>query len=274
MFNFVMSALLILGAVLGGGATTVAAAQDAQPNEILYPVKTWSEDVRIGWETDPQEKIELALQLTARRADEINNLLAAGEVIPEPVLNRFQNQQQQAVQFAFGLPEELVAPALERVREQARQQEQAMQQLHLNDPACEQLRERVRDMLRTQAQTAQTGIDNPEQLRDQLRLRLATPTLVPGETSVTTPAGGNPWTTGTPTPGSSYGPGEPQHQPDEPPAPGPSYGPGEITPSNGTPSGAGNGDPQNGTPQNGDPQNGNPQNGDPGGNRGSGSGNK
>jgi len=227
MFNFVMTIALVLGAVLGGGATTVAAAQNALPDEILYPVKTWSETVRISWETNPQAKFELALQLNARRAAEIVDLLAAGEVAPEAALTRFQAQQQQAVQLAYNLPDELVPPALERVREQARQQEQVMQQLQLNDPACEQLRERVREMLQTQLQI---GLEAPVE---------------------------------PPAPGPSYGPGEPFNQGnEETPAPGSGFGPGDGTCEGCTPPGSGNGDPQNGDPQNGDTQNGDPQNGD------------
>lgn len=243
--RFSMNTLLVIAlfftALFGGAAGTAYAAQDALPSEALYPVKTVTEDVRLALSSDPQAKFELALQFSAQRAEEIEAMLAAGSVVPEPAVTRFESQQQQALQFAADLPDDLALPALERVQEQARQQEQAMQQLELTDPVCEQIRARVQTMLQTQAQTAQTGITDPDMLRDQLRLRdrihLATPTAEPVETEDVAITGSNPWTTGTPTPGSSYGPGESQNPwTDETPVPGSGYGPGEkpaATPSQG-----------------------------------------
>lgn len=239
--NTLLVIALFFTALFGGAAGTAYAAQDALPSEVLYPVKTVTEDVRLALSSDPQAKFELALQFSAQRAEEIEAMLAAGSVVPEPVVTRFESQQQQALQFAADLPDDLALPALERVQDQARQQEQAMQQLELTDPVCEQIHARVQTMLQTQAQAAQTGITDPDMLRDQLRLRdrihLATPTAEPVETEDVAITGSNPWTTGTPTPGSSYGPGESQNPwTDETPVPGSGYGPGEkpaATPSQG-----------------------------------------
>jgi len=236
MFNLFITVLLVLGAVLGGGATTVAAAQTAQPDQTLYPVKTWSEDLRLGWETDPQAKFDLALKFTVRRAEEIKTMLAAGGIVPEPVLARFENQQQQELQMAAGMPDDLAKPAFEQVHNQSRQQVQVMQQLQLDNPACEQIRARVQTMLQVQVRASETGIENPDLLRDQLRLRdrdkihqnTTGAETIDVETGTT--ANGNPWTTGTPTPGSGYGPGPGGSQnpwTDVTPTPGSGYGSGE-----------------------------------------------
>ena len=181
MFNVTMALLIILGVVFGGGATTVAAAQTAQPEQPLYPVKIWSEDIRLGWETDSKGRLDLGLQFTARRADEISAMLAAGASVPEPVLARFENQQRQALEYAAGMPDELVLPALEQVRNQARQQEQIMMQLQVSEPTAVQIRTRVQIMLQTQAQTAQQGIEDPLWLREQLRLHERIHVVTPGQ---------------------------------------------------------------------------------------------
>jgi len=234
MFNVTMALLIILGVVFGGGATTVAAAQTAQPEQPLYPVKIWSEDIRLGWETDSKGRLDLGLQFTARRADEISAMLAAGASVPEPVLARFENQQRQALEYAAGMPDELVLPALEQVRNQARQQEQIMMQLQVSEPTAVQIRTRVQIMLQTQAQTAQQGIEDPLWLREQLRLHerihVVTPTTEHSLPSATSTTGNNPWTTETPTPLSGYGPGESQNPWMEgTPTPGSGYGPGTGT---------------------------------------------
>ncbi len=269
MFNLVMAVLITVSLILGGGATTVSAAQVAQPGETLYPVKLWSEDLRLGWENNPQQKFDLALQFTARRAEEIQAVLMATGTVPEPVLTRFENQQRLSLQIAANLAPEWVAPALERVRDQAREQQQTMAQSVLPNPAAQQVRARVQVMLQTQSQMAQHGLEDPEWLREQLRLRdrdrISTPTLVVTETETTSITGMNPWTTGTPTPGSGYGPGESQNPwTDETPVPGSGYGPGESqnpwtdetpVPGSGYGPGPGTGDCDNCTPQ---PNNGGP----------------
>ena len=273
MFNLFMTVLIVLGAVFGGGATTVAAAQAAQPDETLYPVKIWSEDIRLDWENDPQAKLDLALQFANRRTEEIQTLFVADSAIPEPVMTRFENQQQQALNLAAGMPDGLTLPALERIRNQARQQEQIIAQLQVAEPAAQQTRARIQTMLQTQEQMAVQGIQNPDWLRQQLRLRehdriwFFTPTAQITENAGTPLSGSNPWTTGTPTPGSSYGPGE-SHNPwmDGTPTPGSGYGPGPGTgncttctpkPRNGSPAeqpgtGNGSGDGGNGNGNNGE----------------------
>lgn len=242
MFNITMAVLIVLGVIFGGGATTVAAAQTALPEQALYPIKIWSEDIRLGWEIDPQAKLDLELQFTARRAEEIGAMLVAGGPVSEPVLTRFENQQRQTLEYAAGMSDELVLPALEQVRNQARQQEQLMMQLQVAEPVAAQIRARIQIMMQAQAQTAQQGIDDPLWLREQLRLHerihLATPTTTePSLPTATSATGNNPWTTGTPTPLSGYGPGESQNPWTEgTPTPGSGYGPGTGTGNNPNPS--------------------------------------
>ncbi len=265
MFNLFMTVLIVLVAVFGGGATTVAAAQAARPNETLYPVKLWSEDVRLDWENDPQAKLDLALQFAEQRTVEIQYLFVADSTIPEPVITRFENQQQQALNLAVGMPDDLTLPALERIRDQARQQEQTIAQLQVAEPAAQQTRARIQNMIQSQEQMALQGIQNPDWLRQQLRLRghdrtwFFTATAQVTENAGTPLSGSNPWTTGTSTPGSSYGPGG-SHNPwiDGTPTP----GTGDCTtctpkPRNGSPAeqpgtGNGSGDGGNGNGDNGE----------------------
>jgi type II secretory pathway pseudopilin PulG len=269
MFSVLLTVLLALGVVFGGGATTVAAAQAAQPGETLYPIKTWSEDVRLDWEKDLQAKLNLELEYTANRAGEIQQLLATGNVVPQQVLTRFENQNQQALELATGLSDDQAITALERIRDQARLQEQTMTKLNLQDQAAQQTQLRIQSMLKTQEQIAQQGIQDPNWLRQQLRLhdrnriQLMTPAPTNAETEQTPLSGGTPETNGSITPGSGLGIGTGESQnpwTDGTPAPGSGYGPGYGT-----------GECTTYTPN---PQNGNPaqQPGSDNGNAGSGDG--
>lgn len=169
VFNFVMSIVILFSVVFGGGAATVAAAQSALPEGFLYPVKTWTEELRLGWENDPQGQVDLAIQFTARRAEEIKNMLMQQGDIPEPVVARYANQHQLALKLAANLPDDQVPAALLKLQEQIRAQEQIMRQLHLTGEAGELLRTRLQTMLRTQAQAAEQGCEDPAWLREYLR---------------------------------------------------------------------------------------------------------
>jgi hypothetical protein len=208
--------------VFGGGATTVAAAEAAQPGETLYPVKIWSENVRLEWENDPQMKFDLALEYTARRAVEIQKLLAADQSVSEQVMTRFENQNQQVLELAAGLPDDQTLAALERIREQAKMQEQAMAQLNVRDQTVQQTRTRIAIMLQTQEQIAQQGLQDLTWLRQQLRMidrnrfQLNTPTSPTSPNKTGTPTQGNTNSQGesknphiivTPTTGTGFGTG-------------------------------------------------------------------
>jgi hypothetical protein len=280
MLNFVLSVVLVLGLMLGAGATTVAAAQAAPPDGALYPLKTWSEDVRLDWVADPQAKLDLTLQFNARRSADLQTALCSGAAVPEPVLARFENQERLTLTLAAGLPVDQTRAALEQIRTQARQQEQAMAQLQLNTPAAQQIRARLQTMLQTQAQIAQQGLENPNWLREQLRLhennrfRLSTPTVQPPARPTSPTPGGS---QGTHTPGQGNGPGagnsqNPWIEPTYTPCPG--NGPGTGT--NGNIGPTANPNPGNPTTQPGQGEGGNTQPGDgngSGGETGNGSGN-
>lgn len=216
MFNFVTSVILTLGLVFGAGATTVVAAQSALPDDTLYPVKIWSEDVRLNWADTPQNKLDLALKFTSRRSAEIQTALEADAAIPEPVVTRLENQQRLALNLAAGLPSEQARPALEQIRDQARQQENSIAKLKPNTPVAEQVRARVQNMLQMQAQIAQTGLDNPTWMREQLRLQennrfRLTPVVEPTLPLVTPDPTSGPRVTDIPKPGNGFDSGNSQN---------------------------------------------------------------
>ncbi len=215
LLNFAITILLTFALLIGSGVTAVAAAQSAQPEDVLYPVKTWSEDVRLDWEHNPQSRLDLTLQFTDRRIAEIQASLAVNGTIPEPVLARLQSEQEQTLALAAGLPAPQVLPALTQVRNRARQQDQALSDMQLPNSHAAQYLARVETMLQNQAQLAQQGMDNPEALRQRLRNGdYSQPgTNIPAGTS--TPCNGN---------GSGYGPVRSQTpQVDSTPIPGSGY---------------------------------------------------
>jgi len=235
MFSTFGTLMLIAALLLGGGGVTAAAAQTASPDSMLYPVKVWSEDARYSITSDNSTRLELSLEFANRRMAEIQNQLAAGETPAEALQLRLQNQLELALRLAAGLPPEQAAGALLRVQNALQNQMRAADAWQIADAPGEQVRQRVRSMLQERLILCEEGLQDPIQLRQQLQERQQNrnntdPTLS-GAGSL------NPWTTGTPTPGSSYGPGPGGNQnpwTDGTPTPGSGYGPGPGT-GDGTP---------------------------------------
>lgn len=209
--------LLILVMIFGGGGATAVAAQSSQPDQALYPVKLFTEDFRLMMAGDAPARLALLLEFTQTRAEEISALANQGAEIPEAVQTRYQAQVEQMIQLALGMNGDLADQTLERLRTQ----QTTMLELHTGTgaPDGDQAVLRIREMLRERISWLEDGAVIPLQQRNQQQQQnAATEEPVVSETVVDPGSAqggdapqyqgeGNPWTTGTPTPGSGYGPG-------------------------------------------------------------------
>jgi hypothetical protein len=117
---------LALAVLMGGGGLTVAAAQDSVPGDALYPVKTWSEDVRKQLTSEPDEQLALSLDLIDRRLQEMQALVAAGEDLPPEALQWLESALQELLELIRNQPDPQAVQALERVREHLAQESQRL----------------------------------------------------------------------------------------------------------------------------------------------------
>jgi len=110
---------LAVGAM--GGATAYA-SQDALPNDTLYPVKLFGEDVHVWLTFDETRKAEILLDQSDQRMDEINTLVSHGEMIPGNVLSALEDRHSRAISILEDRPEEtlLWSRALRQAGEQER----------------------------------------------------------------------------------------------------------------------------------------------------------
>jgi len=287
MFSSLATIMIIVSLVLGGSGATVVAAQNSQPDQALYSLKVLSEDVRLGLASDLQTEYQLTLEFANRRAEEIQSMLLAGNIPPEAVQARYQNQVEQAIQFALSLPNGQALQALEQIKVRLQTQQQALHQVKMSDsPNAIPFLTQTQQMLQERLQWLDEGLIDPQKLRDQLRQRTQqrqqdqqTPGTPAAKFTEVMPGtgGGNPWTTGTPTPGSGYGPGPgtgdcitctpvgngESHNPwtTGTPTPGSGYGPGPGPDSTRTctPGSGGGSGPQSTQPVNNQPTQAGPQ---------------
>ena len=160
--NMLISVLMIAGLLFGGGAT-VNAAQDDMPNEPLYVLKMWSEDVSLQLQKDPEAKVDRLMDLVQIRTQDMTRLIDAGEPVPDQVRLRLEQHIQDALQTCLTLDEPTLDRTLLQIRDRLQDQDRDMEQLLLHTQ--DQLQLQTQDQLRIQ-------------LQDQLQLLTQTRTLL------------------------------------------------------------------------------------------------
>lgn len=214
-FSNVMAALVLaLALILGSTGATVYAAQGSLPDQFLYPVKTLSEDTLLALTYSSETKLELTLDYSNQRLDEIAQMRSLGKMVPEATLLRTQEQLDAALKIAAEMNDQQLVQALEQIRQRAEVQSEQMLALMSGDPAAEadpalaQLQVR----LRAQVQVAAEGEIDPAAFRllvrawSRERWRVAPPDMHQGTPEG--PKGSDNGNQPSVTPG-QYGPGEP-----------------------------------------------------------------
>lgn len=231
MFNVITTIILVFGVLFGGGGITLAAAQSSLPDQALYGLKLWTEQVQYSLAADVESQIELSQQFTYRRMEEIRTMVQNGIVPDEAVQFRLQAQIENTLRLATGLskPEDVLA-ALDETKTELgihiRKLDQDRVQGRTGVPEHAVLAS-VRAMIQERLQWLEAGLAEPNQLRNRLEEQLKQQAQRPGGDD-TEPTDGEP--TETVIPG--YGPGPNTECPEGEictpygPTPGAAYGPG------------------------------------------------
>ena len=161
--------LLAAAIAIGGASATTAAAQASTPNDLLYPVKTLSEDIRLALTTDPDAEFNILLEYVDRRMSEMEALFNEGDEIPNEVAERLQVHLQQALQQAAQMDDPTMLQAMNQVQTMLQTQLQTMEQIHVrtqtnvNEDALH-LAEEAMNRIHAAAEDA---IQNPTEFRNQ-----------------------------------------------------------------------------------------------------------
>lgn len=106
-FQFLHTRVLVPAlavALVFGGVSTAAAAQDALPGDVLYPVKiSINEAVEVALATTPVARAEVSAKLAERRVEEAETLAAQGKLTPatgEELAANFEEHAQDAESHA------------------------------------------------------------------------------------------------------------------------------------------------------------------------------
>jgi hypothetical protein len=181
--NLIVSTLVLVGLLFGGGAT-VAAAQDALPSDALYQIKLISEDAQLWFNTDPATEVDLLMQQAQTRTQEMATLNEQGVTPPDALMTRTQDRIHQALEVTSTLDETEVTDTLSQIRDQLQTQDRLLDKLQDGTCAdCEPILDQTRDMLRDQLRQVEDGLADPAGFVH--RHRNGMPTAEPTEVPVT-----------------------------------------------------------------------------------------
>jgi hypothetical protein len=163
---------LVLVIALSGLGGTVYAAQAAQPDDLLYGVKTLTEEIQVSLESDPEDKLDLYVSFANRRLQEIQAQVAAGEEVSQKALDLLEKHTQKMLEQAAKLEGQGMENALRQIETNLQQQNQMMAEAGKEHPqggppgllkAQEKIRERL--------ELVENGINEPQGFKDEIRQR-------------------------------------------------------------------------------------------------------
>jgi hypothetical protein len=163
----VLGLVLAVAIAFGGAGTTAYAAQDSLPNDPLYPVKQFTEQVRMTLATDTEDEFDLLLDLSQERVREIVALTNQGLEVPEETQLQLQEHLQLALADAAQLGDAALEGALQRMHTMAQSQIQVMQKAQQNTPegaSGEALQYAITAMNQVR-QDAEDGLEDPVTFR-------------------------------------------------------------------------------------------------------------
>jgi hypothetical protein len=166
-FATIAAVIIIVLSTLGG---TVYAAQASGPEDLLYGVKTLTEDIQASLETDPQDKLDLYVHFASRRLQEIRTQIEAGEEVSEKALVLLEQHNQNMVEQAAQLGEEGLTNALRQIELNLQQQNQLMAELGKEHPQGEppgllKSKERIQERL----ELIENGKEEPKEFKNKVK---------------------------------------------------------------------------------------------------------
>ncbi|MBE3038258.1 MAG: hypothetical protein IMZ62_05555 [Chloroflexi bacterium] len=186
---------MAIALILGSGGAVVYASQDSLPGQALYPVKLFSEDIRLKLANDPPSQLQLNLEFANRRLDEIDRLASSGKEPTDDVMNRLQKELDNSILGAAGLNDNDARTALENLRNNLQRHADQLIKLESQaNPRAAAEYNRLVEMLKARVNLAEQGIKDPQALHKLMKQRKeqikeqssATPQVQPGDTATAT----------------------------------------------------------------------------------------
>jgi hypothetical protein len=156
--------ILLVIIALAGTGLALAASQASLPGQALYPLKLWSEDLRLNLAYYSPAGWQLALEFSDQRIREIEAVSQSGGMPPASLLLRLENQSDQAISSALRLDQDQAITAMRMIQERMQSQYLTIEQLQRaspNQPQMEQTLSSVREMIQLRLRQIEQRLQNP-----------------------------------------------------------------------------------------------------------------
>jgi hypothetical protein len=168
-FSTAAAVCMVLALLLVSGGTVVFASQSSQPNQILYPVKLLSEDVRLGLAANSESQFQLNMEFAERRLDEIDKLDQTGQDAGVQVTDRLQNELNSAIDSAASLDNTGVIKTMKNLQANLlRHKDHLIKLQSLANPNAMAKYTRVVKILEQKVSLAEQGIKDPQSIHELL----------------------------------------------------------------------------------------------------------
>ena len=167
MYTTIASFILVLALMFGGSGAAVLAAQDSLPNQSLYQVKTFTEDLALRSTFRNEHKIQMELDYAGRRVTEMTRLREMQQAIPLSTYLRLEKHLDQALLIAARSESEEMVRSLNQIRERLQNQNASLSPDLDHDPPMI----RIREMIQTRISWAELGLDDPLEFQQQAQVR-------------------------------------------------------------------------------------------------------
>ena len=167
----ILAVVLFALSSIGG---TVYAAQGSLPDDLLYPLKTLTEDIQIGLESDPEERLDLYVSFANRRLEEIEAQVLAGEKISPKAMARLEKLSKMMLQQAAQVGEQGLENALRQVQGAFELQNQLMTKLQKQVPGPgEQGLVKAQEKINSRLQLVENGLLEPQGFQEQMQIEVS-----------------------------------------------------------------------------------------------------
>jgi len=163
-FPLFASLMIILLISMLGASLTLAASQSSLPGQAVYPLKLWSEDLRLNLSYFSPASYQLALNFSDQRMVEIEAITKSGGVPPDSLLVRLENQSDLAIAAAMRLEQRQAIKAMQAIQNRIQNQNQVLEQLEREipvQPQVEQTLSRTREMLQLRLRQIEAYLEEP-----------------------------------------------------------------------------------------------------------------
>ena len=167
MYTTIASFIVVLALMVGGSGLTAFAAQNSLPNQSLYQIKTFTEDLTLRSMQRNEHRLQVELNYSDRRVLEMVRLREMQQVVPESTITRWENHLDQSLLIAANSEGNEMVRALKQIRERLENQAGLLVSCPDQDP----LQVRLREMIQTRIAWTELGLDDPNEFHQQAQVR-------------------------------------------------------------------------------------------------------